>query len=118
MKNKTTNKRIKENYKHIIIDNDLYCYYSYLSTKTKKCSAIAFNCGIYGWNFDLFEFSEIPGLCVCSGYRGFPAGKEMRFNFSKYRDKLEKINDFSKMQDYKRYFRRKYIDSLKKIIEK
>lgn len=30
---------------------------------------IAYTCGVYGWNFDVFE---VYGLTICTGYRNMP----------------------------------------------
>lgn len=33
----------------------------------------AYTCGVYGWNFDVYE---VYGLTICPGYRGMP-GKRL-----------------------------------------
>lgn len=47
-----------------------YCDLSYLLRGHKP---IAYTCGIYGWNFDVYE---VYGLTICTGYRGMP-GKRL-----------------------------------------
>ena len=34
---------------------------------------IAYTCGVYGWNYDVYE---VYGLTICTGYRGMP-GKRL-----------------------------------------
>ena len=47
-----------------------YCDLSYL---LRNHSPIAYTCGVYGWNFDVYD---IYGLTICTGYRGMP-GKRL-----------------------------------------
>lgn len=35
-------------------------------------SPIAYTCGVYGWNFDVYE---VYGLTICTGYRGMPGAR-------------------------------------------
>ena len=41
-----------------------YCDLQYLLTNH---SPIAYTCGVYGWNFDVYE---VYGVTICTGYRG------------------------------------------------
>ncbi len=34
----------------------------------------AYVCGVYGWNYDVYE---VYGLTICTGYRGMP-GKQLK----------------------------------------
>lgn len=43
--------------------------YCDLQTLLRYHSPIAYTCGVYGWNFDVYE---IHGLTICTGYRGMP----------------------------------------------
>ena len=68
MKYKTTAKAIREgscNPRSVG-----YCDLQYL---LNNHSPIAYTCGVYGWNFDVYE---VYGLTICTGYRGMP-GKRM-----------------------------------------
>ena len=62
MKYKTTAKAIREgacNPRSVG-----YCDLQYLLTNH---SPIAYTCGVYGWNFDVYE---VYGVTICTGYRG------------------------------------------------
>ena len=48
-----------------------YCDLQYLLTNHNP---VAYTCGVYGWNFDVYE---VYGLTICTGYRGMP-GKRLR----------------------------------------
>lgn len=117
MKTRIKNKEIKQWYHTIIIDTELWANYGKLITKTRKLSPKFFNAGVYGWNYDVFEFQELPGVAILSGYRGYPHGKLFYFNFSRF-DEKTKTMEYNKKYDYARYIRRSYIKSLKKLIEK
>lgn len=47
--------------------------YGDLSYLLRNHSPIAYTCGVYGWNFDVFE---IYGVTICTGYRNMP-GKQL-----------------------------------------
>ena len=47
-----------------------YCDLCHLLTNH---SPVAYTCGVYGWNFDVYE---VYGLTICTGYRGMP-GKRL-----------------------------------------
>ena len=49
-------------------------------------NAIAYTCGIYGWNFDVYEINDIT---ICTGYRGMP-GRTAN-NVREYEQKARKI---------------------------
>ena len=66
MKFKTTAKAIRNGYGKIISIG--YCGAQYL---LKGLDCKRYTCGIYGWNFDLYEFR---GVAICTGYRGMPSG--------------------------------------------
>lgn len=64
MKIKTTRKNIVATSPHLVSVG--YCD---LQTLLRYHSPIAYTCGVYGWNFDVYE---IHGLTICTGYRGMP----------------------------------------------
>lgn len=68
MKYKTTAKAIRNG--GGIIRCAGYCDLSYLLTNH---SPVAYTCGVYGWNFDVYE---VYGLTICTGYRGM-VGKRL-----------------------------------------
>ena len=62
MKYKTTAKAIREgacNPRSVG-----YCDLQYL---LNNHNPIAYTCGVYGWNFDVYE---VYGVTICTGYRG------------------------------------------------
>ena len=60
-----------------------YCDLQYL---LNNHSPIAYTCGVYGWNFDVYE---VYGVTICTGYRGMvgPRCEGIR----EYEKKAEKI---------------------------
>ena len=60
-----------------------YCDLSFLLTNH---SPVAYTCGVYGWNFDVYE---VYGLTICTGYRGM-VGKRLE-GISEAEAKAEKI---------------------------
>lgn len=70
MKFKTTAKAIRESYgKKLAIS---YCGAQYLLSNH---APVAYTCGVYGWNFDVYE---IDGVTICTGYRGM-VGKSVDY---------------------------------------
>lgn len=67
MKFKTTTKYIKAVY------NNIKCAgYCELSNLLRGREPIAYTCGIYGWNYDVYY---INGVTICTGYRGMPGAR-------------------------------------------
>jgi hypothetical protein len=62
MKFKTTKKAIEQGYANIKCAG--YCD---LQSLLKFHEPIAYTCGTYGWNFDLYV---VHGVAICTGYRG------------------------------------------------
>lgn len=61
---KTTRKSVVESYPKIVSIG--YCDAQYL---LHFHSPIAYTCGTYGWNFDVYN---VNGTAICTGYRGMP----------------------------------------------
>lgn len=81
MKYKTTAKAIREN--SCNVKSAGYCDLQFL---LNNHSPNAYTCGVYGWNFDVYE---IYGLTICTGYRGMPG---TRLNgISEYEKRAENI---------------------------
>lgn len=78
---KTTRKSITESFAKIVSIG--YCDAQHL-----LCfhSPIAYTCGVYGWNFDVYD---INGTAVCTGYRGMP-GKHLS-NVGEYERQAEQV---------------------------
>ena len=68
MKYKTTAKALREGAHNLRSAG--YCDLQYLLTNHNP---VAYTCGVYGWNFDVYA---VYGLTICTGYRGMP-GKRL-----------------------------------------
>ena len=64
MKIKTTRKEIVRSSANL-----KKCGYCDLQNLLRNHSPIAYTCGVYGWNFDVFE---VYGVTICTGYRNMP----------------------------------------------
>lgn len=83
MKFKTTAKEIRES-----AYNPLAIGYSELQYLLFYKSPDAYTCGIYGWNFDVYQ---LDGATICTGYRGM-VGKKVPYEITRYfNKKAEKI---------------------------
>lgn len=86
MKIKTTRKAIVAGSPRLVSAG--YCD---LQTLLRYHSPVAYTCGVYGWNFDVYE---INGLTICTGYRGMPG--QTANNIRKYeqaaREALERLD--------------------------
>ena len=60
--------------------------YCDLQNLLRAHDANAYTCGVYGWNFDVYE---VYGLTICTGYRGMP-GKRLE-GITEAEAKAEKI---------------------------
>lgn len=65
MKYKTTTKELKQGYRTIIRVG--YCD---LQNLLSYESPIAYNSGVYGWNYYVYHFG---GVAIVTGYRGMPS---------------------------------------------
>ena len=83
MKLKTTRKAIVNASTDIISIG--YCG---AATLLRNHNALAYTCGVYGWNFDVFE---IDGKTICTGYRNMP-GRTAK-NVGEYEKKARAIMD-------------------------
>ena len=66
MKFKTTTKAIRNG--SINVKCAGYCELQYL---LRGHEPIAYTCGVYGWNYDVYT---VHGVTICTGYRGMPGG--------------------------------------------
>ena len=66
MKYKTTNRAVSNGYRKIITVG--YCE---LQTLLKYESPIAYASGVYGWNYDVYQYGNVA---IVTGYRSFPKG--------------------------------------------
>ena len=94
MKHKTTAAAIRKNYSKNYILNIGYCNAQNL---LRYENPTAYTCGVYGWNFDLYE---VDGIAICTGYRGVPASRDFDFEIlQKYEDKARAIIEARKPED-------------------
>ena len=83
MKFKTTAKSIRESYgKKIAVS---YCGMQYLLSNH---APVAYTCGVYGWNFDVYA---VNGVTICTGYRGMVGCSVDYETLNEYETKAEKI---------------------------
>lgn len=64
MKYKTTAKAVKNGCVNVKCAG--YCDLQHL---LKNHEPTAYTCGVYGWNFDVYN---VYGVTICTGYRGMP----------------------------------------------
>lgn len=83
MKFKTTRKEITQNYKNVICVG--YCNAQYL---LQGKNPIAYNAGVYGWNYDLYD---INGVAIVTGYNPFGNIRPNYKTIKKYEDEARKI---------------------------
>lgn len=81
MKTKLTNKLVKELYPGI--KSAGYCE---IQTLLRGHEPIAYTCGIYGWNYDVYS---VYGVTIATGYRNMP-GERIKQS-REYEEKAEKI---------------------------
>ena len=85
MKYKTTRKAIVAG----TPANNLVCAgYCDLSNLLWGHEPIAYTCGVYGWNFDVYN---VYGKTICTGYRNMPGRKAN--NEAAYEEKARAISD-------------------------
>lgn len=85
MKFKTTAKEIRKAsaYRKTIAVG--YCAMQYLLWNHEP---IAYTCGVYGWNFDVYN---VHGVVICTGYRGM-IGKDPNYEqLTNYERQAEKV---------------------------
>lgn len=81
MKFKTTSKAIKNGYTNVKCAG--YCDLQHLLYFEQP---IAYTCGVYGWNYDVYN---INGVTICTGYRGMPG--ERLEQIREYNERAQKI---------------------------
>lgn len=117
MKFKITRKEIKENYRAI---NVPYCELQHL---LRYRNPMAYNAGTYGWNYDMYDFSDFStNICICTGYRGYPGicvasdiyikyegkAKEIVYGNTPYQEVKEKLDDL--IREFLNEIERKYFN--------
>lgn len=85
MKYKTTRKAIVNGTPNACLVSAGYCD---LQSLLMYHSPSAYACGVYGWNFDVYD---VNGLTICTGYRGMP-GRRAK-GIAAYEEKARRIRD-------------------------
>ena len=104
MKFRTTQKAIRDGYAKIY-----RCGYCDLANLFRHTSPTAYTCGVYGWNFDLYD---IDNVAITTGYRGMIGKRIPSEIIRKYESKAKKATEKADF-DYK-----KTKSALDKLIEK
>lgn len=89
MKFKTTAKRVRDGYRCFSVG---YCD---LQNLLRYQNPVAYTCGIYGWNADVYSFGNIA---IVTGYRPFGASIKNGI-IREYEDKARKIIDEGMWKD-------------------
>lgn len=90
MEFKTTRKAIVNGSARIVCAG--YCDLQHLLSRHNR---IAYTCGVYGWNFDVYE---VYGLTICTGYRGMPGRRAN--NIREYEKRAMQILDWNNKISY------------------
>lgn len=111
MKFKTTNKALKEGYGKIVKVG--YCDLQYL---LNYHSPVAYTCGVYGWNANIYE---VNGVAICTGYR--PIGN-IKPDYNLIREYNQKAKDVlfsgTKSDDARKKLDELLEEFLEKVLEK
>ena len=83
MKYRTTRKELVNGSANLV-------YVGYCDLQNLLCNhePIAYTCGVYGWNFDVYT---VYGVTICTGYRGMP-GRRAR-NSATYEKLAREVSD-------------------------
>ena len=92
MKFKTTRNQINQNYNNVICIG--YCDAQYL---LQGKNPIAYNAGVYGWNYDLYT---IGGVAIVTGYRPWGTIHPGYNTIKKYDDEARKILHDPTIKEY------------------
>ena len=90
MKAKLTNKQVKEMFPGIKCAG--YCDLQHLLNGIEP---VAYTCGVYGWNYDVYN---IYGVAIATGYRNMPG--ERLEKISEYNEKARYITSWENKQSY------------------
>lgn len=82
MKFKTTAKAIRQSGRRTLCLG--YCEAQHLLNGVEP---LAYTCGVYGWNFDVYD---VAGWFICTGYRGMP-GRRPVADVREYDNRAQRI---------------------------
>lgn len=84
MKAKITSKQIRAESVYLVSVG--YCDLQWLLSRHEP---LFYNCGVYGWNYDVYE---VYGVTICTGYRGMPKGIKLDYETAKsYEEEAEEL---------------------------
>lgn len=81
MKLKTTRKQVVNSSARLVCAG--YCD---LQNLLRPVDPVAYTCGVYGWNFDVYD---VDGLTICTGYRNMPGRRAN--NIREYEERARAI---------------------------
>lgn len=102
MKFRTTRKEIVAGSVNIV-----YAGYCDLQCLLRNHCPVAYTCGVYGWNFDVYVIDD---LTICTGYRNMPGRRAN--NIREYEQRAQEI-----MEDYNRPYNDRSADVEKLLQE-
>lgn len=86
IKQRVTNKFVKEIYGTKNIVNIRYCY---IDKWLHRLSPMFYTCGIYGWNYDVYN---LGGFAICQGYRNIPGIRATDEQLNAIKARLEALD--------------------------
>lgn len=96
MKYKTTAKELRNEARYIRTVKAGYCD---LQTLLRDESPVAYTCGVYGWNFDVYY---VNGINICTGYRGMVGDRANKIGeYEERARELEKKYTFAQYDELK-----------------
>ena len=109
MKFKTTKKEIMRGYYKVIEAG--YCGLQHLLYYKNP---IAYTCGVYGWNADIYEVAA--GVAICTGYRPF-GNVDIDYELAReYDEKAQKIICNTKIENVKEELEKLLKEFLEKVV--
>lgn len=84
MKFRTTSKALREGAGRL-----LACGYCEMQELLNFKSPVAYTCGVYGWNYDVYD---VDGVMITTGYRGTVGKKPDRDLLNEYENRARRIN--------------------------
>lgn len=112
--------KIKTTRQEINGTNTYKCGYCDLQSLLSGIDAWAYNCGVYGWNWDAYDITNTKTgdtITICTGYRG-TVGKQLKYEIvRKYDNKARKIIDnweltYKQKQSKLRTLRNRFIEQV------
>ena len=106
---KLTKKDLKNNFGVIVS-----CGYCELQSLLNMKNRVGYNNGVYGWNFDAFDFG---GVCLITGYRTRGADIELSMEFCKNWDERARKATYEERKQILAEFEDELQSLAKKFVE-